>query len=66
MKCLLVSDLHYTLKQFDWTLEVAGEFDAIHTVERAQRVGSVDHIIPARQVRPWVIEALERGMARAG
>ncbi len=46
--------------------EVAGEFDAIHTVERAQRVGSVDHIIPARQVRPWVIEALERGMARAG
>jgi acetyl-CoA carboxylase carboxyltransferase component len=46
--------------------EVAGEFDAIHTVERAQRVGSVDHIIPAHQVRPWVIEALERGMARAG
>ncbi len=46
--------------------EVAGEFDAIHTVERAQRVGSVDHIIPARQVRPWVIEALERGMVRAG
>jgi hypothetical protein len=44
---------------------VAGEFDAIHTVERAQRVGSVDHIIPAHQVRPWVIEALERGMARA-
>jgi acetyl/propionyl-CoA carboxylase alpha subunit/acetyl-CoA carboxylase carboxyltransferase component len=44
--------------------EVAGEFDAIHTVERAQRVGSVDHIIPAHQVRPWVIEALERGMAR--
>ena len=46
--------------------EVAGEFDAIHTVERAQRVGSVDHIIPAHQVRPWVIDALERGMARAG
>jgi len=29
MKCLLVSDLHYTLKQFDWTLEVAEEFDVV-------------------------------------
>ncbi len=44
--------------------EVADEFDAIHTIERAQRVGSVDEIIPAASVRPWVIAALERGMAR--
>jgi acetyl-CoA carboxylase carboxyltransferase component len=33
-------------------------------IERAQRVGSVDEIIAASDVRPWIIEALERGMAR--
>ncbi len=43
--------------------EVADEFDAIHTIQRAQRVGSVDAIIAAEELRPWVIEALERGMA---
>jgi acetyl-CoA carboxylase carboxyltransferase component/biotin carboxyl carrier protein len=44
--------------------EVAGEFDAIHTVERALRVGSVDRIIAARDLRPYVVDALERSMAR--
>jgi acetyl-CoA carboxylase carboxyltransferase component len=44
--------------------EVADEFDAIHTVERARRVGSVDRIIPAERLRPYVVDALERGMAR--
>lgn len=29
MKMLLVSDLHYTLKQFDWVARVAGEFDLV-------------------------------------
>ncbi len=29
MKCLLVSDLHYALKQFDWVLDVAEEFDVV-------------------------------------
>jgi len=46
--------------------EVAGEFDAIHNVERALRVGSVDRIISARKLRPYVVDALERGMARWG
>ncbi len=45
--------------------EVADEFDAIHTIQRAELVGSVDRIIAAEQLRPYVIEALERGMARA-
>lgn len=44
--------------------EVAREFDAVHTIERAQRVGSVDRIIPAAGLRPYVIDALERGIAR--
>ena len=44
--------------------EVADEFDAIHTIERALRVGSVDRIIGAADLRPYVIGALERGLAR--
>ena len=46
--------------------EVAAEFDAIHTIDRALRVGSVDRIIAAAEIRPYVIDALERGMARQG
>jgi Icc-related predicted phosphoesterase len=29
VKCLLVSDLHYSLKQFDWVTEVASSFDLV-------------------------------------
>ena len=29
MKCLLVSDLHYTLKQYDWVARVAEAFDLV-------------------------------------
>ena len=46
--------------------EVAHEFDGIHTIERALRVGSVDRIIAAAELRPYVVDALERGMARHG
>jgi acetyl/propionyl-CoA carboxylase alpha subunit/acetyl-CoA carboxylase carboxyltransferase component len=45
--------------------EVADEFDAIHTIERARTMGSVDRIIAAEELRPYVVEALERGMERA-
>ncbi|MGW5718694.1 ATP-binding protein [Amycolatopsis sp. NPDC003865] len=44
--------------------EVAAEFDEIHDIGRAREVGSVDHIIPASGLRPYLIAALERGMAR--
>jgi acetyl/propionyl-CoA carboxylase alpha subunit/acetyl-CoA carboxylase carboxyltransferase component len=43
---------------------VADEFDAVHTIERARAVGSVDRIIDARHLRPYLVDALERGMAR--
>ena len=42
--------------------EVAAEFEGVHTVERALRVGSIDAIIPAARLRPHLIEALERRM----
>ena len=44
--------------------QVADEFDSIHTIDRALRVGSVDRIIAASEVRPYVVDALERGMSR--
>nr|WP_249262746.1 hypothetical protein [Mycobacterium bohemicum] len=43
--------------------EVAEEFDRIHTVQRALAVGSVDRIISAEALRPYVIDALERGLS---
>jgi acetyl/propionyl-CoA carboxylase alpha subunit/acetyl-CoA carboxylase carboxyltransferase component len=39
--------------------EVAAEFDAVHTVERAQRVGSVEEILEPSDLRPRVIDWLE-------
>jgi acetyl-CoA carboxylase carboxyltransferase component len=44
--------------------EAAGEFDAVHTIDRALAMGSVDRIISALELRPYVIDALERGMAK--
>ena len=44
--------------------QVADEFDAIHTIQRAREVGSVDRIISARDLRSYVVDAVERGMAR--
>jgi len=44
--------------------EVAAEFEAVHDIERARRVGSVHDIIPAAELRPRLIAAVERGMAR--
>jgi acetyl-CoA carboxylase carboxyltransferase component len=46
--------------------EVAREFDAVHSIDRARDVGSVDRIIPAAALRPYLVEALERGMRRVG
>ena len=44
--------------------EVAREFDDVHSVHRAQRVGSLDRIIPAAKLRPYLVDAVERGMRR--
>jgi acetyl/propionyl-CoA carboxylase alpha subunit/acetyl-CoA carboxylase carboxyltransferase component len=44
--------------------ELAAEFDAIHSVERAVEVGSVDRIVSAAELRPHLIETVERGIER--
>ncbi|MDQ1661869.1 MAG: hypothetical protein QOJ68_1849 [Blastococcus sp.] len=45
--------------------EVAAQFEGIHNIERARDVGSVHAIIPAAELRPRLIAAVERGMDRA-
>jgi acetyl-CoA carboxylase carboxyltransferase component len=44
--------------------QVADEFDSLHSIERARSVGSVHAIVPAARLRPYLIEAVQRGMAR--
>ena len=45
--------------------ELAEEYDRVHSIERALRVGSVERVVAARELRPALIDAVERGMARA-
>ncbi len=43
--------------------EVADEFDGIHNVQRARDTGSVHRIIEPSELRPYLIDAVERGVA---
>ncbi|HUI44301.1 MAG TPA: carboxyl transferase domain-containing protein [Terriglobia bacterium] len=43
--------------------EVAGEFDRIHSVHRALKVGALHQIIPPSSLRPFLVHAIERGVA---
>ncbi|RZQ60535.1 biotin carboxylase N-terminal domain-containing protein [Amycolatopsis suaedae] len=38
--------------------EVGAEFDKVHSIERAVRVGSVDEVVSVAQLRPRIIEAI--------
>ncbi len=46
--------------------EVAAEFDGVHSIDRAVKVGSVDAVIPPSRLRPELVEAVRRGLGRAG
>ncbi len=43
--------------------EIAAEFDRVHSIQRAVEVGSVDAIVSVAELRPRIIEAIERGLA---
>jgi acetyl/propionyl-CoA carboxylase alpha subunit/acetyl-CoA carboxylase carboxyltransferase component len=43
--------------------EVAGEYDRVHNVQRALRVAALHHILPPANLRPYLIQAVERGIA---
>jgi acetyl-CoA carboxylase carboxyltransferase component/biotin carboxyl carrier protein len=44
--------------------EMAAEFDRVHCVQRALDVGALNYIIPPENLRPYLIHAVERGIAR--
>ncbi|MEM7675030.1 MAG: carboxyl transferase domain-containing protein, partial [Myxococcota bacterium] len=44
--------------------EMAEEFDQRHSVQRAQDVGSINTIVSTRRLRPYIVEAIERGMSK--
>jgi len=44
--------------------KMATKFDGIHSVQRAEKVGSVNKIIPASQMRPYIVERLNALMAK--
>ena len=44
--------------------EVAAEFDKIHSVHRALQVGALDNILPASDLRPYLVHAVERGIQK--
>jgi acetyl/propionyl-CoA carboxylase alpha subunit/acetyl-CoA carboxylase carboxyltransferase component len=64
-----LADMHHELAEVTQAVraeklkEVADEFDSIHDIERAMRVGSVDHIISPAELRPFMISALEHRLA---
>jgi acetyl-CoA carboxylase carboxyltransferase component len=58
-----LADLRVTVRS-EKLGEVANEFEQIHNIERALAVGSVHAIIPARELRPYLIGAIERGIDR--
>jgi len=43
--------------------EMAAEFDRVHCVQRALEVGALNCIIPPATLRPYLIDAVKRGMA---
>jgi acetyl-CoA carboxylase carboxyltransferase component len=43
---------------------VADEFDQVHNVHRALEMGSIHRIIPPEAVRPYLIDAVHRGIAK--
>ncbi|HOU91151.1 MAG TPA: metallophosphoesterase, partial [Polyangiaceae bacterium] len=56
MKFLLVSDLHYALKQYDWAAEAAAGFDVVviagdHLDLGGQLDGSVQIVVILKQLQ---------------
>ena len=43
---------------------LAQRFDHVHSVERAQKVGSINDIISPSRLRPYLTKAIEEGMAK--
>jgi acetyl-CoA carboxylase carboxyltransferase component len=54
-------DIYQTV-HLEHQAKVALEFEKIHTVERALKVGSIDDILQAPQLRPYIKQQLDEGI----
>ncbi len=57
------TELHRAIRA-EKLAELADEFDHVHSIARALSVGSLDRILPGAQLRPYLIDAVERGIER--
>ena len=44
--------------------EMANEFDRVHSVHRALKVGALNHIVGPANLRPFLINSVEQGIRR--
>jgi hypothetical protein len=44
--------------------EMAAEFDRVHSVQRALEVGALHCIISPARLRPYLVDAIARGIAK--
>ena len=56
------ADAVYEEVWFEHQARIAAEFEAIHSVRRAKDVGSIDEIISAGELRPWLVHGLEEAV----
>jgi hypothetical protein len=63
VRILLVSDLHYRLRQFDWLLAAAGHVDAVAIVRGRRRLGKPDRVDHLGPVPAHVDVDLDAGVA---
>jgi predicted MPP superfamily phosphohydrolase len=61
MRILLVSDLHYALKQLDWVVSVAGEYDLVVAAGDLLDISSI--VEPDAQIA-MMLEYLSRVAAK--
>ncbi len=54
----------YKVVQSEKLGDIAEEFDRVHSVQRALHVGALHRIIPPSTLRPYLIQAVERGVEK--
>ncbi len=57
-------DALFTAVQAEKRVQLADQFDSVHSVQRAMEVGSIDFVIEVARLRPYLLEAIERGIER--
>ena len=56
-------DLYQTV-HLEMQASLAKEFEEIHSIERAKKVGSIDEIIEPSELRPFLTSTLKKKLAK--